>query len=288
MKVQELMHGPTIVEGDLTVHEAGKLMRDRDIGSVIVDSGDRDYHMVTERDILYKVIAEERPFSIPISEIMCADFHTINADEGIRKASELFNRFSIRRLPVIKNDEIVGIITSRDVAKYTIFMFYDFLKSMIADPKYEEVFCINVQKIMHEKTVVQQDATIVDCALTMMGKGVGSVLLKHNQGWGILTERDVLKKVVAMNADMKETLAKHIMTEHLICIDSREGLCIASKMLNMYDVRNLPVMNPEGEIIGIVFSRDIAKYSVFAFDETVKSLAKIDPEEARRLEGEMW
>jgi CBS domain-containing protein len=288
MKVRELMHSPTIVKGDMSVHEAAKLMRDKDIGSVIVDSGDKDYHMVTERDILYKVIAEEKPFDIPISEIMCADFHTIGADEGIRKASELFNRFPIRRLPVIENGEIIGVITSRDVAKYTIFIFYDFLKSMISDPKYEEVFCINVQKIMHEKITVSQDASIIECARVMFDKEVGSALVKHNQGWGILTERDILKKVVAMNVDPRETLVKHIMTEHVISIDSREGLCIASKMLNMYDVRNLPVITPEGEIIGIVFSRDIAKYSVFAFDETVKALARIDPESAELLEAEKW
>ncbi|NOZ76853.1 MAG: CBS domain-containing protein [Euryarchaeota archaeon] len=288
MNVKELMHSATIVHGDLTVLEAAKLMRDRDVGSVIVEEGERDYHIVTERDILYKVVAEEKPYTIPISEIMCSDFHTINADDGIRRASELFNRFPIRRLPVIENGEIIGVITSRDVAKYTIFMFYEFLRSMIEDPRYEEIFCINVQKIMHDKNTVDPDATIVECAKTMFNKQVGSALVKHNQGWGILTERDILKKVVAMDADPRETLVKHVMTEHLVCIDSREGLCVASKMLNMYDVRNLPVMSPEGEIIGIVFSRDIAKYSVHAFDETVKALSKIDPESAKLLEAEKW
>lgn len=129
MTVKEIMHETTIVEPATSVLEAAKLMRDKDIGSVLVKINDLDYGIVTERDILYKVIARELdPKRTTVKDIMTELRYTIDSGATIQKASEIFNIHHIRRLPVMENGDIVGMITARDVAKRCVFRYYKIMQ----------------------------------------------------------------------------------------------------------------------------------------------------------------
>lgn len=129
MTVKEIMHETTIVEPATSVLEAAKLMRDKDIGSVLVKINELDYGIVTERDILYKVIARELdPKRTTVKDIMTALRYTIDSNATIQKASEIFNIHHIRRLPVMENGDIVGMITARDVAKRCVFRYYKIMQ----------------------------------------------------------------------------------------------------------------------------------------------------------------
>jgi CBS domain-containing protein len=122
MIIKDIMHSATIVDPDITVSEAAKLMRKKEIGSLLVQIHNRKFGMVTERDMLNKVLAEElNPRKIKIKDIMTDLRFTIDANSPLEDASEMFNTCPIRRLPVIEDEKIVGIITSRDVAKRWIF-----------------------------------------------------------------------------------------------------------------------------------------------------------------------
>ncbi len=125
MIVSDIMHPATIVEPEMTVSEAAKLMRKKEIGSVLVRIHAKKWGMVTERDILNKVVAEDlRATKISVSDIMTDLRCTIEADSPLEDATEIFNREKIRRLPVKEKGKIVGIITSRDVAKRRVFTQY--------------------------------------------------------------------------------------------------------------------------------------------------------------------
>jgi signal-transduction protein with cAMP-binding, CBS, and nucleotidyltransferase domain len=125
MIVENIMHPATIVEPEMTASEAAKLMRKRDVGSLLVKIHDKKFGMVTERDMLNKVIAEDlNPRKISVKEIMTDLRFTIEASAPIEDASEIFNTHHVRRLPVKEKNKIVGIITSRDVAKRWIFTQY--------------------------------------------------------------------------------------------------------------------------------------------------------------------
>lgn len=117
MIVRDIMHSATIIDPDMTASEAAKLMRKKKIGSVLVKAHGT-WGMVTERDFLNKVAAEDLdPRKVLVSDIMTDLVYTIDSDASLEKASETFNSNHIRRLPVVEKGEIVGIITSRDVAK---------------------------------------------------------------------------------------------------------------------------------------------------------------------------
>jgi CBS domain-containing protein len=117
MKIREIMHGITVVDQNISVLDAAKLMVAKNIGSVLAKE-DGCVKIATERDILRKVVAfGKNPKLIRVSDIMSDCVHTIDAGMDVFDASDMFNKYHIRRLPVRENGEIVGIITARDLAK---------------------------------------------------------------------------------------------------------------------------------------------------------------------------
>jgi len=120
--VKEIMHAATIIDPDLSVLEVAKMMRDKNIGSVLIKVDELDWGIVTERDVIVKVISKDLdPKMIKASDIMTELRYTIDSNASIHKASEIFNIHPIRRLPVMENGEIIGMVTSRSVAKYCVF-----------------------------------------------------------------------------------------------------------------------------------------------------------------------
>ncbi len=124
MSVKDIMHPATIVEPDMSMLEIARLMREKSIGSVLVRAHPI-YGIITERDIVISIIAKGAdPKSIKAKDVMNKLQYTIDASESIQKASELFNLHPIRRLPVVEGGEIIGMITTRDVAKRLAFDRY--------------------------------------------------------------------------------------------------------------------------------------------------------------------
>jgi CBS domain-containing protein len=100
---------------DTLVAEAAKLMRNKDISSVLVSSKNSNeaVGIVTERDILYRVVAENKgPFKVILKDIMSSPLISISEDESVKDAVLLMRRKHIRRLAV-KNGEgkITGTLT---------------------------------------------------------------------------------------------------------------------------------------------------------------------------------
>lgn len=116
--VKDIMHGTTGVDAKSSVFEVALVMEAKDIGSVLVESDGNVVGILTERDILKKIVAKASdPKRIKAKDIMSLIAATIEYDKDIMKASELLSKHRIRRLPVTKNGRIVGIITARDLAK---------------------------------------------------------------------------------------------------------------------------------------------------------------------------
>jgi len=124
---------------------------------------------------------------------------------------------------------------------------------------------------MHRATLVNQEATILEIAKLMEKKGIGSVLVETRNGVnGILTERDILKKIVASGLDPSVEKAKDAMTKMLKTIDSEADVFEASELFSKYNIRRLPVTDPEGKIIGIITIGDVTKSLPYAFRKLIR------------------
>ncbi len=102
-----------------SVLELTRLMSEKDVGSLIVLEKDNPAGIVTERDILKKVVAKGLdPGKVKAIEIMQKPIVTINLSSSIFEAVEVMNANKIRRLPVVEDGKLRGIITLLDVMKH--------------------------------------------------------------------------------------------------------------------------------------------------------------------------
>ncbi len=104
-----------------TVSGAAKLMRKNNVSSLLITEKDKYSGIVTERDIINKVVAESlNPDDIKVGEIMSTPLITISHKESIEKAAKLMIKKEIRRLAVMDAETVVGIITETDFTKKLI------------------------------------------------------------------------------------------------------------------------------------------------------------------------
>jgi len=111
MLVKEIMKRPFVIDRDITLSEAAKLMGSKNIGCLIFVSGNRIKGIITERDLLKNFSRNEK-----VSKVMTKGVTTIDPNEGIEDAIEKMRQKKIKRLPVVENGKLVGIVTLTDIA----------------------------------------------------------------------------------------------------------------------------------------------------------------------------
>ncbi|MCD6108485.1 MAG: CBS domain-containing protein [Thermoplasmata archaeon] len=118
--VKEVMRAKVItVEPNATVREAAQLMRKKKVGSVIVVE-DKPVGILTESDIIEKIVAEDKKASdVLVKEIMTSPIIVIDPYIDLEEAMKTMSTCNIRRLPVIENGRLIGIITQKDVLRFS-------------------------------------------------------------------------------------------------------------------------------------------------------------------------
>ena len=110
---------PTCVKEDETLVDAARKMRDLDVGALpICGSDDRLKGMLTDRDIVVKCLAQGGdPNTATAGDLAEGKPVTVGADDDVRIALEMMQKHQVRRLPVIDDHKLVGIISQADVAR---------------------------------------------------------------------------------------------------------------------------------------------------------------------------
>jgi CBS domain-containing protein len=109
---------PTSCQPSTTIVEAAKVMAQEDVGPVPIVEGGRIVGLVTDRDLVVRVLAEGRdPNSTTIGEIASADLVTVEPDTNLDEALTLMGQNQVRRLPVVEGGQLVGIVAQADVAR---------------------------------------------------------------------------------------------------------------------------------------------------------------------------
>jgi CBS domain-containing protein len=103
-------------EADRTLAEVGALMRDRNVGSVVILEGGRQVAIVTDRDLALVVVADGVDSSEPVGRHATRPLVTGDVQMEIEEAAALMVQHRIRRLPVVDGDRLAGIATLDDLA----------------------------------------------------------------------------------------------------------------------------------------------------------------------------
>jgi CBS domain-containing protein len=105
---------------DATILDVSKSMSEMDIGSIIIVDKDRPVGIITEADIVRRVIAGEKDTkATTASEIMSSPIIHVEPGTGLTDAMRVMAKSNIRRVAVLKNNSLAGIITSRDILRWS-------------------------------------------------------------------------------------------------------------------------------------------------------------------------
>ena len=100
-----------------TILDAATLMSEKRIGCLVVMEDDVPFGIVTERDFIRRALAKKLPLDVKISEIVSKPLITIDPKSSLKDAARLMLKNKIRRLPVVKDTELIGIVVASDFAR---------------------------------------------------------------------------------------------------------------------------------------------------------------------------
>ncbi len=116
MLVRECLRtAPVTVPPGCTLEEAGQLLGSHRVGSLLVVDGDRLVGIVTDRDIAVRGVGQGKPPSAAVEAVMTADPVTIQGSDDVFAAVDVLKTASARRLPVLEDTDLAGMISVDDL-----------------------------------------------------------------------------------------------------------------------------------------------------------------------------
>ena len=119
IRIDKIMNNSIVsVDSSVSATDAAKMMEDTNVGAVIVLENGSPIGIVTDRDFAIKITAHSYPIDTPVRRIMSSPLISIDSSSDLWTASDLMSSRNVRKLPVIDDDKVVGIITSSDIVKH--------------------------------------------------------------------------------------------------------------------------------------------------------------------------
>ncbi len=116
-RVRDVMTpGPIGVDYYQSIGEAARAMRDWGVGAVLVVRNESLYGLVTDRDLVVRAVAEARGADEPVGPLSSANLIGVEADADLREAMRLMRQHAVRRLPVLEDGQVTGIVSLGDLA----------------------------------------------------------------------------------------------------------------------------------------------------------------------------
>jgi CBS domain-containing protein len=118
--VRDLMtSNPKTIQPSTPIVEAAKLMKAEDVGSLPIVDGDRLTGMLTDRDIVIRLVADGKdPQSSTANEIASRDLVTVDPQQSLEEVMRLMSQHQLRRIPVCEEDgRLIGIVAQADIAR---------------------------------------------------------------------------------------------------------------------------------------------------------------------------
>jgi CBS domain-containing protein len=249
-----------IVPQDATALTAAARMRERRVGSVFVETLNREQRecriagIITETDVIAKVLAKGRPAAATTTrEIMSHPLLTIAPDRLMIDAGHLMERHHVRHLGVSDGNDIVGIISMRDMAKHFVEEPSGPVQAL--NDVYSPLTVL-MQKMLE---TIDARETVAAAATRMAEKRIGSVFVTEAaEIVGIVTEADVVRKALGDQHDPATMPIGSLVTSPLLDIDLNRSIRDACDVMAKNQVRHLAVRD-QSKIVGVVSLRDLVK-----------------------------
>ena len=259
--VGDFMHRnlETVLPGS-TIVTVAERMREKSLGSLLVESDDEGGRIsgrsgiVTETDLIRRVLAKGiDPALTIVDQIVSNPLLTIAPTRPMLDASHLMEANHIRHLCVSDKNDIVGIISMRDLARH----FVDSEGGPVRD--LDNVFRPLSVLMRTTMETIASERTVLEAAQMMAEKRIGSLLvLEAEKIAGIVTETDLVRKVIAAGLSSSNTGVRAVMTYPLIQIDINRTVRDASRLMAEARIRHLAVTE-DNKVVGLLSVRDLVK-----------------------------
>ena len=105
------------IDSSMTVNDAAKMMDDASIGAIVVLEKGIAIGIITERDLVRRIIAKGKPLATNVKEAMSSPLIVINPDDSVWDLAQLMKMRKIHRVPAVKDSRLVGMVTTSDVVR---------------------------------------------------------------------------------------------------------------------------------------------------------------------------
>lgn len=244
-EVKDIMSKDVVtIAPEALMAEAAKIMGEKHIGSLIVTKYDTPVGIVTERDLLSKVLALEKdPKTERVEAVMSYPLITIGPTSKIKEAAQQMI-LKKSRLAVFDSGKLVGVITASDL-----------IRSLPEVPETE----VKVDDFMTKEIVIADEKTPVFSIVKIMGeKRIGSVIVnKKGEPFGIFTERDLLTTFLVEGKPLITEVGKGASSP-LITTTAGTSIHRAAATMALKHIRRLPIAQ-KNKLVGIITARDLVE-----------------------------
>lgn len=105
------------LDANRCVLDAAKLMAEKSIGCIIIVIKGYPVGIITERDIVRRIVAKGASPDMKLTDVMTKELVTVSPDTSLREAARIMHKHKIRRLPVLKDNQLVGIVVASDFVR---------------------------------------------------------------------------------------------------------------------------------------------------------------------------
>jgi len=231
------------ISPDETVVSAARIMSEKKISCLAVTDKCNVAGILTETDMLKRVASSGKHFyQTRLDRIMSCPVESIPPDISVLRASEIMAEKHIRRLPVVDNGTLVGIVTQTDL-----------VRSLTSYGLWKDI-----SKVMNRNIArIQACASVEEAAKVMTAQKTSCIMaLVGDDSAGVLTEKDMLRRVVALKRDPARIAIREVMSSPVISIPANCSVFSAGKMMEEMNVRRLAVTE-NGRLCGVVTQTDI-------------------------------
>lgn len=245
--VKDIMSTEIVSIGvDATMNEATKIMGERHIGSLIIEDYETPVGIVTERDLLSKVLASGlNPKDVKVREVMSYPLIKICATAEIKEAARMMIKKK-GRLAVFRCGDLVGIITASDL-----------IRSL---PDVPETRLMVDEYMTKQVRTADEKTPIADIAKIMGEERIGSVIITSKgvpSQMSIFTERDLLTTFLAKEKSL-DTEVGEASSSPLITSCSGTSIHKTAATMTSNHIRRLPITK-KGKLVGIITARDLVE-----------------------------
>ncbi|WP_341582150.1 diguanylate cyclase domain-containing protein [Marinobacter metalliresistant] len=245
LPISRIMHSGFLLHcsPDTPIADAAAQMAERSVSSILITENGQVTGIWTERDALTIDFSEPASFERPISSVMSSPVLTLPGDMDAGEAALRFRDTGKRHFLIVdESGSHLGILSQTDLALNQGLEPYLRLREVST-------------AIPHPPLVVDGQVALAEVAAIMHRHQAGAVVVDcHDEGLGILTERDIVR-LIACNTG--NALAADLAIRPLLTVSESEPLIRARDLLINHRIRHLAVTNSRGEVTGLIGYNDM-------------------------------